>query len=48
MLVPGHCSSVKMELDTEVFKDRLIGIGLFIQRHANLIDDLVAATLLDR
>ena len=35
-------------LDTEVFKDRLIGIGLFIQRHANLIDDLVAATLLDR
>lgn len=35
-------------LDPEVFENRLIGIGLLVQRYADLIDDLVAAALLDR
>ena len=32
-------------LDAEVVKNRLIAVSLFIQRDADLVDDLVAASL---
>jgi hypothetical protein len=35
-------------LDAKVLEDRLIAVGLFIQRDADLVDDLVAALLLNR
>ncbi len=35
-------------LDPEVFKSGLIAVRLFVQRYADLVDNLVSAFFLDR
>ena len=44
-----NCAAVDCNLlDAEIVKGGLIAVGLLVQRHADLVNDLVAALFLDR